>query len=303
MRRAFEILRNASFVAPWETARALAEVRATSGLDFSRARARAGFARGHLLDVVVYLPGGCGAGLETEAAEDLVRLLVGEELFERWIGHVVATPTVRGGLLTVINENSDDQAALPIGVLPETVRAALEGLKLGLSELSFEPVADAADWFAFELEPERAPDYAAQDDLLFCSTRLPELKMCHLRAERFFSGRFTNSGALFAYLKFESRELTPEGRLSERAGFEELIKRSLPSAHGGLVGLGLGLRYGYIDVALIDPDCVEVLLPALRAAQISPRSWLLFCDSELEHEYVPVHANSPAPWRGREAGR
>jgi len=30
--------------------------------------------------------------------------LVGEELFERWIGNVVATPTVRGGLLTVINE-------------------------------------------------------------------------------------------------------------------------------------------------------------------------------------------------------
>jgi NAD(P)-dependent dehydrogenase (short-subunit alcohol dehydrogenase family) len=39
-------------------------------------------------------------------------------------------------------------------------------------------------------------------------------------------------------------------------------------------------------------------LPALRAAQISKRSWLMFCDSELEHEFIPVYADSPPPWRG-----
>jgi hypothetical protein len=299
VRRALELLRSAPFSAPVTCAAAVAQVRAASGVDFARARARTGFARGHLLDVVVYLPGGRGGALEAEAAEDLVRLLLGEELFERWIGSVVATPTVRGGLLTVINENSDERSALPIETLLETVRAAIDGLKLGLPELSFDMSVDAADWFAFELEPEPAPDYVAQDDLLFCSTRVPELKKSYLRAEPFFSGRFTNSGALFAYLKFQAFERTPEGRLTERAGFEELIKRSLPKAHGGLVGLGLGLRYSYIDVALIDPDCVtQRLLPALRAAEITKRSWLMFCDSELEHEFIPVYVDSPMPFRG-----
>ena len=63
-----------------------------------------------------------------------------------------------------------------------------------------------------------------------------------------------------------------------------------------LIGLGLGIRYGYLDFAITDPDCVrERLLPALRAANINPRSWLLFCDSELEGEFIAVHAGAPRP--------
>lgn len=299
MRRVFELLRSAPFTPPVSCGAALSAVRAASGVDFGRARARTGFARGHLLDIVIYLPGGRGAAHESEAAEDLARRMLGEEVFERWVGSVVATPTARGGLLSVINENSEERTALPLEALVETVRAAIDGLKLGLPELSFGSSADAADWFAFELEPEPAEDYVAQDDLLICSTRLPELKKSYLRAEPFFSGRFSNSGAIFAYLKFQATERTPEGRLAERSRFETQIERALPPAQGGLVGLGVGLRYSYIDVALIDPDCVsERLLPALRAAQIPRRSWLMFCDSEIEHEFVSVYADSPEPWRG-----
>src|SRR3954471_14067198 len=105
MHRALSMLSTALFAAPLPCAPAVLRIRAESGLDFGKARARAGFARGHLLEVVVYLPGGTGSRLESEAAEDLVRLLVGEEWFERWIGSVLATPTVRGGLLTVLNES------------------------------------------------------------------------------------------------------------------------------------------------------------------------------------------------------
>jgi hypothetical protein len=155
---------------------------------------------------------------------------------------------------------------------------------------------EAADWYAFELEPERAADYAAQDDLLFCSTRLPELKKCYLRGEPFFSGRFCNSGALFAFLKFESTGVSPEERLAERARFEDALQHSLADTQGGLVGVGLGLRYGYVDVALSDPECVvDRVLPSLRSARVSKRSWILFCDSELAAECVPIYADSPAP--------
>src|SRR3954469_18234808 len=156
MHRALSILSSARLVEPLACASALSRVRAESGLDFGKARARAGFARGHLLEVVVYLPGGAGSQLESEAAEDLVRLLVGEELFERWIGSVLATPTVRGGLLTVLNESAEDRKSFPLDRLLESVRAAIQGLKLGLPALGFEPSAESADWFAFELEPEPA---------------------------------------------------------------------------------------------------------------------------------------------------
>jgi len=119
-----------------------------------------------------------------------------------------------------------------------------------------------------------------------------------LRGEPFFSGRFSARGALFTYLKYDTLETTPEARIAERAKFEDSIHRVLRGDHGGLVGVGVGIRYGYIDLALTDPDCVgRLLLPELRAISISRRSWLLFCDSELESEYLPVYPDSPAPFR------
>ncbi|HYP98384.1 MAG TPA: hypothetical protein VER96_06905 [Polyangiaceae bacterium] len=299
MQRALSILNSTRFDAPLPRELALSQVHARSGLDFERARARVGFARGHLLDVVVYLPGGNGHALETEAAEELVQLLVGEELFERWIGNVVATPTVRGGLLTVINESAEDRSALPLDTLLESVRAAIAGLKRGLEQSPFACGSSSEDWFAFELSPEPAADYAAQDDLLFCTTRVPEPKKCFLHGERFFSGRFTASSALFTYLKYDTNETSFEARLAERSKFEQLIERIIPIRDGTMVGFGLGRRYGYIDLLLADPDCArQRLLPALRGASISKQSWVLFCDTELNSEFLPVYSDSPRPFGG-----
>jgi len=297
--RALEVRRSASFAAALPLALALSRIRAESGVDFARARARAGFARGHLLEVVVYLPGGSGSRGEHEAAEELVRLLLGEESFERWIGRVLATPTVRGGPLTVLNENTEERAALPLETLPETVHAAIAGLRLALPVLPPAVSEDSADWIAFELEPERAADYAAQDDLLLCSSRTPELKKSFLRGEPFYSGRFCNSETLFVYLKYESSEPRLELRLAERSRLEELVTRTLAPAQATLVGLGFGLRYDYLDLAVAEPSCVrEQLLPALQKAKVPRRAWLLFCDSELEREYIPVYADSPEPHWG-----
>jgi hypothetical protein len=299
MRRAFELLDAARFAAPVACAAALARVLDQSGLQLDNARARSGFGRGHLLDIVLYVPGGKGTPDETDAAEELVRLLLGEELFERWVGRVSATPTVRGGALTVLNTNAEERSALPIASLPETIRAAIAGLKQGLAALPDLRAADSDDWVLFELEPEPAADFAAQDDLVVCSTRVPELKKCFLRGEPFFSGRFSNSNALYAYLKYDSAEATTEARLAERARFEAAFSRTVRAEQAALVGLGLGVRYSYLDLAVTDADCIrEHLLPALRAAKIAQRAWFLFCDSELEREHIGLYPDSPEPFWG-----
>jgi hypothetical protein len=299
VRRALERLQRARFAPALSLPEAAAQILARHGVDLSRARARAGFSRGHLLDVVVYVPGGLGDVHEREAAQDFVQLLVGEELFERWVGTVSVTPGARTGPLAVINANSEEHSALPISSLLEAVRAAVAGLKLGLPGEPLASHSEAEDWVLFELSPEPAPDYAAQDDLVLLSTRLPELKKSFLRGEPFFSGRFSNFGELFTYLKYESAPLSSDARLAERAALESELLRVLRPEDGALVGLGLGVRYGYLDLALAEPECVEGrLLPALCAAGIAKRAWLLFCDSELEREWIPVHADAPAPFFG-----
>jgi hypothetical protein len=299
MQRALHILRSARFAPGLTWPAAVARIRAETGLDFGMARARSGFARGHLLDVVVYVPGGSGAAHEAEAAEELVRLLLGGELFERWVGRVSATPTARAGPLPVIGAKPEEHAALPLETLPETVRVAIAGLKLGLPPLPAPSDEEDADWVVFELEPSIQPDYAAQDDLILCGTRTPEQKKSFLRRDPCFSGRFSNSGALFTYLKYQAASGAPEQRLAARAAFERALTHRLSPEQFRLVGHGLGLRYDYIDLALIDPDCVyESLVPALREAGIPKRAWLLFCDSELEREYLPAYPETPVPYWG-----
>jgi hypothetical protein len=299
VKRALELLQRARFAPPLACAEACARVLREYGVDLSRARARAGFARGHLLDVVVYVPGGLGDARESDAAEALVRRVLGEELFERWVGSVVAAPTVRGGPLTVLNPNAEEASALPVAALPETARAAIAGLKLGMAAEPLSAQADGEDWVFFELEPAPAADYAAQDDLVFASTRVPELKKSFLRGDPFFSGRFSNAGEIFMYLKYEAAGPGGESRLAERALIEATVNRALRPEQGALVGLGLGVRYGYVDLALIDANCVEAaLLPALRAAGVRERAWLLFCDSELSREWIGAHPDSPEPYWG-----
>ena len=296
MRRALSRLKSARFASAVELEAALDRVRAEINVDLRRARVRCGFGRGHLLEAVVYVPGGVGSRDETEAAARLVRFLIGEELFERWLGAVSATPTVRGGPLPVVNAAREDRDALALGDLKAAVEAAIAGLKLGLPAQPLAAFAAGADWLMFELEPERRVDYAAQDDLLLCSTRTPELKKCFLRDEPFFSGRFSKVGELFVYLKYESQESAPEARLREREVLEEIAARALAPSGGALIGTGLGLRYSYLDFAIGDPDCMSHrVLPALSAANITGRAWLLFFDSELEREWRPLYDDSPTP--------
>ena len=67
--------------APLSCDDACRDVRETTGVDFSLARARAGFARGHLLDVVLHVPGGKGDDRECEAAERLVARGIQPDVF------------------------------------------------------------------------------------------------------------------------------------------------------------------------------------------------------------------------------
>ena len=68
---------------------------------------------------------------------------------------------------------------------------------------------------------------------------------------------------------------------------------------GALVGAGFGLRYGYLDLALCAAERALAELPGiLRAARVPKRSWLLFCDSELDKQCVEIWPRTRRPYFG-----
>ena len=81
----------------------------TRAKGFAEAGARAGFTRGHLLEVVVNLPGGRANEEEVADAEGLVWSVLGERKADAWVGSVKVAPAPRGGALRVVTEAKSTQ--------------------------------------------------------------------------------------------------------------------------------------------------------------------------------------------------
>jgi hypothetical protein len=264
------------------------------GLDYASASARAGFARGHLLEVVVKRPGSSADEREQAAAEELVWELLGERRADDWIGAVSAAPAPRGGPLRVVA--APEPASFPLSELPAAAAAAIEGLYAGMPPLPLCSLDSPLDWTMFELNPEPADDFSADDDLVLVSTCVPELIKCHLEKAPFSSLRFSRHGETFLYLKYAARG-GPETRLSTRRQLEDQIDEALmPARLGRVVGGGLGLRYSYVYLALTACErALDVITTIGVQARVPTRSWVLPLDSDLAHEWCGIWPATPAP--------
>lgn len=276
---------------------ALARVLALHGVDFSRARVRAGFARGHLIDVVLSVPGGVADERERDAAESLLDLVLGPARADDWLGEVMLTPAPRGGLLKVLDARAPSDDFFPLAALPAAFDRAIAGLYAGLPDEPLWSQGGEHLWTMLEASAEPAQDYAAQDDLLLASTYLPEMLKCFLSGSPFASSRFSRHGEIFSYLKTEMGARDPRLSLSARRVLEDALDAALVSERAGrVVGSGLGVRYAYVDFALFDVDrAIAAVTSVARKVGLPERSWLLFCDTLLEGEWAPVHPNGPAP--------
>ena len=269
-------------------------------LDLSDTRVRAGIARGHLIELAVYsgvFPEGPDerAG---EAAELLCESVLGERVFDDWIGELRTAPLPRKSLLPVVGNDDPRERSLPLAALADTVAAAVRGISEGLPERPLWQHRDDEDaWTMFEIEPEIAYDYASQDDLAIATTRTPELLKCFLRGQPVSSLRFSRHGETFAYLKLDAERLDTEARLRLRGALEDAIGPALArDGLGAVVGNGLGVRYAYLNLAIANLDAaVDRVIDVARDNGAPERAWLLFMDSDLSDEWIGIWDDAPAP--------
>lgn len=279
--------------------RACAIARARYGLEFGDARARAGFGRGHLLHVVVYTSelGRCPVERVREAAASLVRDMVGAACFEQWIAEVDVAPLGRPSSLPVLDSRSRASSSYPLEELPRAVRAAVDGLLAGLpDEPTFARLQDAT-WTMFELTPEVASDYAAQDDLVLATTSLPEMLRCYLQGAPFSSARFSRHDETFCYLKYADPELDAERRVAERRRLEDALNEALVAERlGCVVGAGLGVRYSYVNLGLLQlTRALDQVRRVARAHPVPNQAWILFCETSWAESWIGVWTNPPPP--------
>jgi hypothetical protein len=282
-----------------DVAHALAEVRDRFGVDLSDARLRIGFSRGHLLEVVVlssaFSSAADGPGLD--AANFLVLRLIGDELFDDWVGAVDIAPAPREGLLRLVSATPPGERGLVLDEALPAVEAAIRGVYAELPGTPYRARSELSNWTLLEAEPGAEIDYPAQDDVALKSTVIPEAMKCFLERGRFSSKRFSRHGESFAYVKVDAIDETADARHELRVRLEDAIGKTLVTTRlGCVVGAGLGVRYVYIDVVLENVERgVSAVRDALRRLEVDPRSWVLFCDASLSHEWVGIWDDTPPP--------
>jgi hypothetical protein len=295
---------------------ALAEVRASHGLDLERASVRAGFGRGHLLDVTLGVPGGTNDENTQNAAENLVRVLLGDRLFETWIGAVHVTPAPRGGPLRVLDVRAP-RATLQLNELFDTVAAAARGVLQGLARSPGDGRAEAGvessdpsdvdadadcnaareDWTLLEVEPLAGARGQRKDDLVLASTCTPELLRCYLDGSPCASRRFSRSGERFVFVSYRDDERTMQARVARRAVIERVLSESVTRLGiGRVTGVGFGVRTTYVDLALSDLELgLMHLVSTLKDADAPVHSSIQFFDSEFADEWVSIWPDSRLP--------
>ncbi|HEX2831581.1 MAG TPA: hypothetical protein VHW00_01120 [Thermoanaerobaculia bacterium] len=218
--------------------------------------------------------------------------LLGEAVLDQWVGAIEVAPVPKR--FFGFGRKKPDEA-MSLDELAATVASCIEAFH------SMRPDAPCIDrdddWTMWELKPAGADDYPRQSDLFVGKSMFTALWMATRGPTAFFSDSFSRHGETFCYLKIDGSEGVDAESFEDKGEIEDALDSPLRDARAGcFIGGGTGLRYSYIDLALLDVDRgIEILREVLRAGNITRRAWLQFYDSAFDAEWVGVWPDSPPP--------
>lgn len=230
------------------------------------------------------------AGSNPDAALHVARTasdyLLGEDIAHRWAGHL---------------DVAQMSHALTHSFIP---LARVRSITLDLITAVLTDLPDRPYWRMPKLEPmevkfrpQKQVDYAGQDDAMFGTTIIPELREAGV-APGFDSCRFSRQGETFCYLKLDASDADLDERHKRKKIIEEAMDAELrENGVGAVVGSATGRKYMYLDLAVADVvKTLELTRRRLLALELLPvRSWLMFYDAELAGEYIGLRSATPRP--------
>lgn len=157
-------------------------------------------------------------------------------------------------------------------------------------------------WRIYTVEPIEKIDYAHKQDLYtasFIATEADLFNATYHGHETFSSEQFSHFNETFIYLKIDgtaddlNEEIFIDSTTIEDMLNEVLLKEKL----GCVIGTGTGLRYSYIDFALVDvTKAIEVIKNTLQKNNFTKKSWLLFHDTIYQSQWIGIWEDSPKPF-------
>jgi hypothetical protein len=217
--------------------------------------------------------------------------LLGEDIVQRWVGHVDV----------VEMSHALTHSFLPLARVRSIVLDLISSVMSVLPDRPYWKMPPLAK-MEVKFRPSKRDEYAGQDDAMFGTTVIPELREASVKPG-FSSSRFSRQGETFCYLKIDASDVQLEERYKRKKMIEEAMDAQLrDDGVGAVVATATGHKYLYFDLAVVDVvKTLEATRRRLLALELLPtRSWLLFYDAELAGEYIGLGSASPCPprWEG-----
>jgi hypothetical protein len=268
-------------------------VRGICGGDVSKAMVHARH-DGHRRVAITYYTPECKVADQQQvqlAAFVATEASLGEAMLDRWVGAIDVQPLAHD------KPRGECSRAINFARLQPTVEAIVGSL---IDQLPEEPcckLVSEGNWNSYELQPEPAADYEDRDDLCVAISGRPDVFEAVHGGSPFFSDTHSRCGETFCYLKLDGIGEPMSVRAQVREQLENAIDQALlPGQVGCVIGGGTGLRYSYVDLAVIDLRKAAQALRQLGARGLFPqRSWLLCCDDELADEWLSLNGNIMPP--------
>lgn len=252
------------------------------------------------LGIIYYTPPGLSQAQEAYSYNSyvLTEALLGEEILDKWIDYIEVQPKPKKGLFS-----RTKHVGTPLATLKEAV---LKAINLNKSRLPQEPYFKLVHnkqikWALYEATPNEQPDYPRKQDFYIASFILTEgdlFNATYQGADQFFSERYSKHNEVFVYLKIDgtAEDLNQEVFI-DRCTIEDILNEALlREGLGGVIGGGTGLRYSYIDFALVNIErAFPLMQKILQEGKLTKRSWILFHDAVYQDQWIGVWEDSPPP--------
>ena len=143
----------------------------------------------------------------------------------------------------------------------------------------------------FEFAPAERDEYPGRTDLLVGYTVVPDLwKRAHADPPQ-PTVDHARSGESFWYVKIDGREKPGRFGVCRPGRRRGCIGRALLEAGlGCVIGAGTGIRYSYVDLAIVDlPALLDLICKTLRDGRIGRSTRILAFDDHDEQHPINVH--------------
>jgi len=251
----------------------------------------------NFIDLTFHIPASKADAKQEANAFLLSELALGEKVVADWIGYVDVEVLKEKGLFKK-TAAEPPAGAYPIKDIRTKVAGEIARFKNSLPQKPFRERVENMEWSIIQMADNNAPcDYL--DDMYLTSFSNPELfTALYSGRSRFNSQRFSSLGESFVFIQTDGVSSGLDLKdVSSRGKIEDALTEALGSSSlGAVIGGAMGQNNAYIFLALEDETAgLNAVVESLRTEKLGEKTWIFFCDSRRQFEWVGLWPDTSAP--------